>query len=53
MSKEKTIRVINPKDRSYNGIGKDTIVETKESELSEYLSVGFEVIREKTEEVKE
>ena len=42
---KKGIRVINTKERSYNGITKNMIVEITETECMEYLSAGFEVVK--------
>lgn len=50
---ENQIEIINLKDRSYNGITKNTIISIDESELQEYLSVGFEVIRNKALDTEE
>lgn len=50
MAKEKLVRLINPKDRSYNGILKNTIIEVPEAEVAEYIGVGFDFVRETQEE---
>ena len=50
MAKEKLVRLINVKDRSYNGILKNTIIEVTEAEVAEYIGVGFDFVREAQEE---
>lgn len=49
---EATFKVVNMKDRSYNGYRKGQVAEVKKSELNEYLVSGFEIVPEAVEDEK-
>lgn len=52
MAKEPTVIIVNTKDRSFNGIRQFEQANIPESEVSEYLSNGFEIVADKKAQVK-